>query len=216
LLSDTVLGRGDGVAGLVNAEVQHDAFGCPFLGGRTIKGLLREECVNLLYALQPMGKAAAWEGAAARLFGEPGSTLAGRSFLYISDATLPDDLRQAIRQGIAEQQLTRAQVLHSLTAIRYQTGVDVETEAPQKESLRAMRVVLRNTVLTAQLYLEESGDAAQEQCDRALLAACIKALRLVGTGRNRGVGEVRAQLQDEQGQPLPSAIFAYFATEVQR
>ena len=35
LLSDTTLGRGDGVAGVVDAEVQHDAYGLPYLSGKT-------------------------------------------------------------------------------------------------------------------------------------------------------------------------------------
>lgn len=214
LLSDTALGRGDGVAGLVNAEVQHDAYGCPFLGGRTLKGLLREECINLLYNLRMLQKEAGWEEAATRLFGEPGSALAGASLLHISDATLPYDLRQAIRWGIDEEQLTRSQVLDSLTAIRYQTGVDVVRDAPKKETLRAIRVILRNTILTAQAYLEPAVDPLDQQRDLALLMACVKALRLAGTGRNRGVGEIRAELQDDQGAALPASVFAYFAKEV--
>lgn len=42
LLSDTTFGRGDGVAGLVDQEVEHDQYGFPFLRGRTLKGLLSE------------------------------------------------------------------------------------------------------------------------------------------------------------------------------
>lgn len=91
LLSDAAVGRGDGVAGLVNTEVQHDAYGCPYLGGRTLKGLLREECVNLLYLLDKMDKVGPWEAAAMRLFGEPGSTLVESAALYVSDATLAED-----------------------------------------------------------------------------------------------------------------------------
>jgi len=32
LKTDTTFGRGDGVAGLIDSEVQHDEFGLPFLG----------------------------------------------------------------------------------------------------------------------------------------------------------------------------------------
>lgn len=48
LLSDTTFGRGDGVAGLIDQEVEHDADGFPYLRGRTLKGLLSEECDNLI------------------------------------------------------------------------------------------------------------------------------------------------------------------------
>ncbi len=215
LLSDAALGRGDGVVGLVNTEVQHDGYGCPYLGGRTLKGLLREECVNLLYLLDQMDKVGPWEAAAMRLFGEPGSTLAESAALYVSDATLTEDLHAAIVHEVDKTKLlTRAQVLDSFTTIRYQTAVDALTEAPKRESLRAIRVVLRNTVLTAQIYLEDAVETAQQQQAIALLATCTKALRLAGTGRSRGVGEIRALLLDEQGQPLSSAAFDDFATTI--
>ena len=51
LLSDTTFGRGDGVAGLVDQEVEHDPYGFPYLRGRTLKGLLSEECDNLIAIL---------------------------------------------------------------------------------------------------------------------------------------------------------------------
>ena len=51
LLSDTAFGRGDGVDGLVDIEVQHDAYGLPFLGGRALKGLMGAECDDIVFAL---------------------------------------------------------------------------------------------------------------------------------------------------------------------
>ena len=49
LLSDGTFASGDGVSGLVDREIEHDAFGLPFLRGRTLKGLLSEEADNLLH-----------------------------------------------------------------------------------------------------------------------------------------------------------------------
>jgi hypothetical protein len=51
LESEAAFGRGDGVAGLVDAEVQHDDYGFPFLHGRTIKGLLVQECADIRTSL---------------------------------------------------------------------------------------------------------------------------------------------------------------------
>ena len=51
LLSDTTFGRGDGVAGLIDQEVEHDPYGFPYLRGRTLKGLLSEEFDNLVAVL---------------------------------------------------------------------------------------------------------------------------------------------------------------------
>ena len=53
LKSDATFGLGEGVAGLVDEEIEHDfETGLPFLRGRTLKGLLVEECSNILYSLE--------------------------------------------------------------------------------------------------------------------------------------------------------------------
>jgi len=73
LLSDATFGRGDGVAGLVDVEVQHDEYGLPFLGGRALKGILRDVCNDILYSLTLQGKESDWIESAKNLFGHPGS-----------------------------------------------------------------------------------------------------------------------------------------------
>lgn len=213
LMSDATFGRGEGVAGLVDQDVTHDRDGFPYLKGRTLKGLLNEECANLLYALERQGRPLAdWQQAAQRLFGGPGSTLADTARLRVGRASLPADLRQAVRQTGT---LNPTQVLDSLTDIRHQTAVDAATGAPEEHTLRALRVVLRQTPFQAQLTFLDAPAAH----DLALLAACALALRRVGTGRNRGRGRVQATLhQDAAGQPGADVTlqhFAAFAQEVQ-
>ena len=55
LLSDATFGRGEGIAGLIDREVEHDRFGLPYLRGRTLKGLVSEEADNVLFALERPG-----------------------------------------------------------------------------------------------------------------------------------------------------------------
>jgi len=69
--------------------------------------------------------------------------------MRIGDARLPKELREAVERGFERGELTREQVLHSLTAIRWQTAVDTETGAPQQETLRSIRVILRKTPFEA-------------------------------------------------------------------
>jgi CRISPR/Cas system CMR subunit Cmr4 (Cas7 group RAMP superfamily) len=74
LISDSAFGRGDGVIGVVDSEVEHDkATGLPIIKGRTIKGLLVESCADLLYAIGLQNDAfhAELEASAARLFAQP-------------------------------------------------------------------------------------------------------------------------------------------------
>lgn len=128
--------------------------------------------------------------------------------LMVGDARLPAALHKAIERAVDEG-LTAHQVLTALTAVRRQTANDITTGAPQDETLRAMRVVLRGTEFVAPLRFrsEPSDDAL------ALLSACVAALRRLGMGRNRGRGEVECWLSDEQGKRV-TAHFERFLKEV--
>ena len=214
LESDATFGRGDGVAGLVDQEVQHDRHGLPLLNGRTLKGLLRAECAEILFAIghDHPAEANRWERAAERLFGQHGSGSDAAALMRVGDARLPHDLRDAIAdEWRGKTHTTRAEILESLTTLRRQTAMDPTTGAPQKETLRTMRVIIRNTPFEARL------DFRQEPLpdDLALLAACIKAFRLAGTGRNRGRGRLKADLYSSDGDsPITPEHFARFAEAV--
>jgi CRISPR/Cas system CSM-associated protein Csm3 (group 7 of RAMP superfamily) len=188
LLSDTTFGRGDGVAGLVDQEVEHDPFGLPYLRGRTLKGLLREECDNLIYTLssgQPH-----WQQMAGELFGKSGSSLETIAQVHFGDASLPTDLRQAIAYQVKAEKLTSAEILDSITTIRRQTAIDPQTGVPDTGSLRSARVVLRDLTFTADLCFEQEPSVDQ----LCLLMVGTRALRHLGSGRNRGRGHVRCVL----------------------
>jgi len=210
LLSDATFGRGEGVPGEVDAEVQHDDLGMPYFGARALKGVLAQECADLLYALGQKSEKDRWWQAAAMLFGRPGSSNDDAGALIVGDAQLPPKLRQAIACAVIKTRgISRSQVLASLTTVRKQTANSVETGAPMDQTLRAMRVVLRGTEFIAPLHFRTtvSEDAL------ALLAACVASLRRLGMGRNRGRGEVEAWLTDDQGNPAAKYL-ERFMTEV--
>lgn len=210
LLSDATFGRGDGVAGLVDIEVQHDVYGLPYLGGRALKGLLGAECDDLVFALDKAGQGKRWQAAAHRLFGESGATMQGQAILRIGPARLPDDLRAAIAWDVDKGLLTRAEVLETLTALRRQTAMDPETGAPLKETLRTLRLILRGTTFTSRLtFIQEPSDD-----ELALLAATAKALRRAGTGRNRGRGRLLGELLDSADRPVTDTFFETFRKAV--
>jgi CRISPR/Cas system CSM-associated protein Csm3 (group 7 of RAMP superfamily) len=204
LESDATFGRGDGVAGFVDTEVQHDEYGCPYLGGRALKGLLVNECANLLAAL-PEAIQPRWQISAQRLFGNPGSTLEDSALLSISDAQLPSDLRAAIARDIKRGVINREDVLESLTALRRQTAID-ESGVAKRGSLRTVRVILRETPFEAALHFTEE----PTEDDLALLAACIKAFRRAGTGLTRGRGRLTAELLNASRQSMTKEFFEKF------
>lgn len=207
LLSDTTFGRGDGVAGLIDQEVEHDYCGFAYLRGRTLKGLLSEECDNLIAVCLQNDSRAYWENLACTLFGTPGSTLGTIAAMHVGDACLPDDLREAVAWQIQEDKtLKREEVLESLTTIRRQTAIDSQTGTADEGSLRSFRVVIRQLEFKADLLFET------QPSDEILsiLAVGILALRRVGSGRNRGRGYVRCTLHNHAGEEITQRYVSLF------
>lgn len=222
LISDATFGRGDGVAGLVNQEIEHDSLGLPFLRGRTLKGLLNEECANILFALSRQHKDTSgvmrqWHGSAQRLFGRSGSGVGDAAWVHYSNAQLPLPIRDAVAYGLENSDgrtpgLEADDIIQSLTAIRRQTALD-EMGVPINTTLRSMRVVLRNTPFESEVAFQHSVEQNNliEQ-DLALLAACVKAWQRAGTGRNRGRGRLAAALYDNAGIDITDKCFGQFKT----
>lgn len=242
LCSDGAFGRGDGVAGLVDAEIQHDEYGLPYLSGRTLKGLLAAECAEILDALRRSCRRrspdplAPWEKAGRWLFGVPGSVADTRGHLFVWDACLPSDLRRAIqfefddaaqkaddqnKEGELSVKQKHYQLylrnLESLTTIRSQTAMDAGTGAPLRNTLRTMRLIVHETPFIARLDF----DGTPEQAAMQLLAACVTAFHRAGTGRNRGRGLLRAGLYKQEPlcdslQPVTPILMKAFEAEVRR
>lgn len=193
LASDTTFGRGDGVAGLVDEEIEYDPLtGLPYLRGRALKGLLVEECANLLFALQAHVKRTELEAIAKELFGNGGSAEAEAGRLRVGNATFPEQLALMVQAALAKQSLSTMDVVESLTTIRRQTAIELEG-APSEGSLRSMRALLRETALTAPLQFVVEPEDKHLQ----LLSACALSLRRGGIGRNRGRGRLYTRLMEE-------------------
>jgi hypothetical protein len=207
LLSDATFARGDSYGTGVDIEIDHDpTTGLPQISGRRLKGLLVEECANLLAAPVPQSVRAA----ARALFGVPGSSIDSDGTLHIGPARLPAPFCEAIalEQAVQAERNARAErsdatdgsdavysapspidVLEALTVIRRQTSV-TEAGVPEDGSLRSARAALRGLVFEATATLRDGADADQ----RALLSACALGLRRGGVGRNRGRGRLDVRL----------------------
>ncbi|MBL8170418.1 MAG: hypothetical protein JNJ50_19825 [Acidobacteria bacterium] len=209
LRSAATFGRGDGVTGYIDREVEHDKEGFPFLRGRTLKGLLREAAEEIAFALEPeydflsdaerRARQWPWHAALNSLFGVGSSDLDGQGKLQVGDACLPWRLRALAMAGVTHGQgqeakkLSRQEMLALLTGIRRQTAVNVYG-APDHATLRSMRVILREVSFEAELSFAK----ALEVDEWSLLVAATLNLRAAGTGRNRGRGWLIATLESEQ------------------
>jgi hypothetical protein len=200
LKSATTFGSGDGVAGLVDREIEHDQYGFPFLRGKTLKGLLAESAENIVFALE---NDKAWRDAKDHLFGLPGRGSDERGILHTGDAQLSESLRTKIKNA----GWSKEDVLYSLTGIRRQTAIN-ENGAPDHASLRSMRVLLPKVVLEAKITFD--GDVPSP-IELQLLAASVLDFRHAGTGRNRGRGWLTAELDNDAE---TKRLFSQFAEAV--
>ncbi len=208
LLSDTTIGRGDGVAGSVDQEVEHDSNGFPYLRGRTLKGLLSEECDNLIAVLPDESKGN-WEQVACNLFGKPGSSIKTIGKMHVGDACLPLDLRKAVvyQMKRTDNKLTRLDILQSLTTIRSQTAINSQTGTPDEKSLRSFRVMMRELEFNSPLSFETEPN----NNFLTLLSVGTLALRRLGSGRNRGRGYVKCFLIDSDIKDITGNFLQDFA-----
>lgn len=226
--SDATLGSGDGLPGMIDREISRDRFGVPYLKGRTIKGLLSEEADNILFALkQSSFDTGDLDKARKELFGNPGSSLDEIAKMHYGRATLPENIRSSIVAAVnGDQRVSANDIFESLTSIRRQTAIEdgflgpegefdetAKVGTPAKGSLRAMRVLLRETVLVCDLYSDEQ----LSDLEFGLLSAAIKAWRRAGTGRNRGRGRLQASIldMDQDGREVLASGIEHFSAYIQ-
>lgn len=186
LLSDTTFSRGEGTAGVVDTEIEYDAYGMPFIGGKTVRGLLRDSWLSMSTHFPHL------HDAAVRVLGHSHNTsLYETCRLRIGDAVLPEPIQQTIRTAVDRKQnpLTPDSVLSAFTTIRYQTAEDRQTGAPETTTLRSSRVVLRGFLFQSPLSWLEGYQPKTE--DQKLLALCSLSTRHGGLLRNRGRGHLR-------------------------
>lgn len=211
LRSDAIFGSAERSETGVDMDVQHDRWGCPYLPGRTLKGVLRENCADILDNLEQIGEQDEWRDAAKHLFGQPGAGLVDTTILHFDDAHLPQAIQQKLIQAVSQGKVSEHEVLEALTDIRIQTATDGWRGVAREKSLRTMRIILRKTLFSAPLFLIGNfGD-----CEKAMLAASLKVFRRCGTSRNRGLGEIEeVKLLDSEGNERLDEYFDLFRTKI--
>ena len=185
LLSDAAFSRGEGTAGIVDVEVEHDELGLPFLGGKTLRGLLRDSWLSMQRWFPELSPSAE------RIFGSE-ADFDECSILRIGDAVVDRETHKWIKTAEfrPNNPIFSMDVLEALTDIRRQTSEERRTGAPAETTLRSVRVIIRDLKLQSLLYwLDDPTDA-----DLRCLSLALLATRHAGLARNRGRGNVRLTL----------------------
>jgi hypothetical protein len=185
LLSDATFGSGGGTAGTVDVEVDHDRHGLPLLGGKALRGLVRDSWLSMQEHFADL------RTAGHRVLG-PHGDLDETAILRIGDAVVDKPARDYFVSAVERQNypLAPAMVLAALTEIRSQTSEDRKTGGPAQTTLRSTRVVLRSLKLVSPLTWLAVPDARDIQC----LALAVLGTRHGGLARNRGRGHLRISI----------------------
>lgn len=192
LLSDTTFGRGEGTAGQVDVEIEHDQFGIPFVGGKTVRGLLRDTWLSMRPHFPEL------RDAGDRVFGPTKRFLDDDvCVLRVGDALLQQEVREWLLAAATRRSdpVAPESILAACTDIRYQTAEDRETGAPAAATLRSSRVVLRTFAFEAPLTWRTTNGPTEREA--RVLAMATLATRHGGLMRNRGRGYFRMSLDGD-------------------
>jgi len=188
LLSGATFGRGEGAAGTVDVEVEHDTYGLPFLGGKALRGLLRDAWLTM------QGHFPTLADAARRVLGSH-ADLEETCILHIGDAAIEERARSYFVAAVERDlhPLSPLAVLEVLTETRVQTSEERQTGAPARKTLRATRVAVRGLHLVSPLVWLYEPTREELRC----LALAVLGTRHAGLSRNRGRGFVRLALDGD-------------------
>lgn len=191
LKSDLCAGSGESTGNTVDRDICMDEMGLPYIPARRLKGCFREAAETL----HDMGYEHITDTWIVKVFGEPFGTPGS---IEIANAYLNgyEEMRTLIKEKRAEHTgLSSVDVLDLFTYTRGQTRL--ENGVKVDNSLRFTRVLShydpltpqgdRETALYARVYLEDE--------DVETFRAVCAATRHIGSGRNRGMGNVAISLE---------------------
>jgi len=182
LLSDTLPGNGEGLAGIIDNDVCFDAFGLPYIPARRIKGILRE-------VAQQLNCFATYTGITdefmARIFQDSGSSEEAKFSLgngYLKDhSDLTAYLQYAQNHNDLSKRFPPQSVLSLYTYTRSQTSL--ENGTAKENTLRQSRVLKKG--------LEFVFDCRIEEDLLPKLQVVIRLAKSMGLNRTRGLGEIQ-------------------------
>jgi CRISPR/Cas system CSM-associated protein Csm3 (group 7 of RAMP superfamily) len=183
------VGSGRGLGKHLDAVVDKDASGLPYVPGRMLKGLLRDA----VWRLESWGHPGFARGCTRALFGtrpdEADRHTKTDGCVYISDARLSD----AISNWLADpaQRDTRAALYRQI----YATAIDERRGCARKNSLRGIEVVVPVT-LAANLTVECAASPGAPD-PQALIGMALPLIQAVGAHRSRGLGRVVLTLETQ-------------------
>ena len=187
LKSDLCAACGDGFSSVIDTDVSYDKYGFPFIGGRRIKGCLRE-------AAGLIGSPYINE-----IFGVSGSNESGS--LKISDAVMPG--YDELKKEACNSSLSVKEIIAAFAYTKASTAVKGDTA--KENSLRFTRVVKHfSPVDGEEMKFIADVDIAMEYVEE--FSDICKALRNIGYKRNRGFGAIECSFTYENNSDAKTSV----------
>lgn len=194
ILSDTLIGSGEGFGAIIDMDIIFDNVGIPFIPAKRVKGLLRDSArkINEIfnhafreYVLPNINE----------LFGDKGKDYScpiNVSDFYIQEYEKNYKwLEYYLNQAEYKNFFTKDLVIDYFTNIRKSTTVD-DVGIAKKHSLRSYRVLSSGPIFTGKINIDLDQD--DDKKFGKLLALACQNLKSMGTKRNRGLGEIECKL----------------------
>ena len=186
LLSDMCCGTGEGDGIRQDISSTYDKNGFPIIYGRRLKGLLRDK----VEFMQERGYIA--EGMSEKIFG----TGYFKGNIRVGNAQLSNinELKEELECLTDEQRkiINPTSIEEIYTVNRYSTAID--NGIAKEHSLRIVGMFPKGIEFKAVIEMDFSKDSDEF----TVISDACKLLRNMGVGRNRGYGEVRCELSEDE------------------
>lgn len=203
LISDALIGSGEGFGSLIDTDIVFDGLGVPFIPARRIKGCLRDAAQEVCGMLGNAGitsfvdlkKEARSDGTQVfslveETFGRPGYVASAPVFFsnFTIEEYEPNTRWLQYLCDAYPNVMSQDSILSVYGYTRQQTRIN-ERGVADEHSLRTIRAIKKGIVFNGEVRIDTENAGTEK-----LLALACANLRRLGTKRNRGFGEVECRL----------------------
>ena len=185
LLSETMLGSGMAVPGVVDNDIKHDNSGLPYMNAKTLKGHIREQ----MEFLKRFDKNYSDVDINELLGSDDKDSEKKLGKVKFSEVSMSQPVKEAIKEAVNNGQLSKTEVLNSITVIYTRTRIN-EFGVAEPHSLRKERELKKNLMLETKIHTEELTEK-----EIKILYESVKALKHIGMHKSKGKGLVECSIK---------------------
>lgn len=207
LLSDLLIGSGEGFGTLIDTDIIFDNYGIPYIPSKRIKGCIKDSFKEVIDSYKKFIDTTILEAQKLELedniFGNGSKNIKGCVFfdnLYLNgyeEHKLNQEwLEYFTKNSDPDFKLNymfgKERITNALTSIRKQTKIN-DLGVAEEGSLRSIRVISKNNEVK---FIGKIVFNKENQQILNLINVCVKNLKNIGTMRNRGFGYIKCTIED--------------------